>query len=172
MSNWNVDIDGAIIDLEQVQLITYNSVLNEICFRFINGTLYTIYYKDELEKGEQLFCELKSLLEEPTMKCPVCIDGYVTKNGQTEICSICNGEVGITKQVLHDKLKNSEERKKKIIPVKKRTGKKPDDLVNCPVCIGGLVSNNGYDKTCPVCNGYGNVSKRKLEAMRKDGYKV
>lgn len=123
MSNWNVDIDGVIIDLDQVQLITYNSVIDEICFHFINCVkpLYQ-YYNDEPEKGLLIFDKLKFLLGN---------------------------------------------NKKKAVPVKKRTGKKPNDLVKCPIanCVGGLVDSNGYTETCPVCNGYAQVSKRKLGVM-------
>jgi hypothetical protein len=49
-------------------------------------------------------------------------------------------------------------------PCKKRKGKRPKDLMDCPYC------NNGFGpdgNPCAVCGGYGNISAKKLQAYQQ-----
>jgi hypothetical protein len=49
-------------------------------------------------------------------------------------------------------------------PCKKRKGKRPKDLMNCPYCNNGF----GLDgNPCAVCGGYGNISAKKLQAYQQ-----
>lgn len=54
-------------------------------------------------------------------------------------------------------------------PCKKRKGKRPKDLMDCPYC------NNGFGpdgNPCAVCGGYGNISAKKLQAYQQSQSKT
>jgi hypothetical protein len=54
-------------------------------------------------------------------------------------------------------------------PCKKRKGKRPKDLMNCPYCNNGF----GLDgNPCAVCGGYGNISAKKLQAYQQSQSKT
>jgi hypothetical protein len=49
-------------------------------------------------------------------------------------------------------------------PCKKRKGKRPKDLMDCPYCSNGFGPDGN---PCAVCGGYGNISAKKLQAYQQ-----
>lgn len=142
--------------------------------KFVNGEFWD--YLSKSENAQKTVGDISKELSISPPSIQELINAVQAIKGETETKPEGAKEIEVKEATVKEPEKVEEEKpvEKPVVeakqgPVKARRGRRPSDLITCPVCGG---TGGTADNLCEVCGGYGDISEKKWNAMNKGNDKA